>query len=97
MGPVAVCLALTKKLRGLHPVFHVTLLCRYEPGGDGVKTSPPSVVDDKEEYKVKALFVHSVRIPPYEKRMKQAVELRTMLSQQRTKLHASGKILKNKV
>ena len=58
MGPVAVCLALTGKLQGLHPVFHAFLLCRYEPGGDGVEPPPPIVVDEQEEYEVKALLVH---------------------------------------
>ena len=58
VGPVAVCLALTRKLRGLHPVFHVSLVFRYKPGGDGVKPQPPIVVDKEEEYKVKALLAH---------------------------------------
>ena len=58
VGPVAMCLALTGKLLGLHPVFHVSLLCRYKPGGDGVKPPPPIIVDDKEEYEVKALLSH---------------------------------------
>ena len=60
VGPVAVCLALTRKLQGLHLVFHISLLCRYEPGGDGVKPPPPIVVDEEEEYKVKALISHQV-------------------------------------
>ena len=60
VGPVAVHLALTGKLQGLHLVFHVSLLCRYEPGGDGVKPPPPIVVDEEEEYEVKALLAHRV-------------------------------------
>ena len=56
VGPVAVCLVLTGKLRGLHPVFHISLLCRYKPGGDGVKPPPPIVADEEEEYEVKALL-----------------------------------------
>ena len=40
VGPVAVHLALTRKLQGLHPVFYVSLLHRYKPGGDGVE--PPT-------------------------------------------------------
>ena len=58
VGLVAVHLALTRKLWGLHPVFHVSLLCRYEPSGDGVEPPPPSVVDEEEEYEVKALLAH---------------------------------------
>ena len=58
MGPVAVHLALTGKLRGLYLVFHVSLLRRYEPGGDEVKPPPPIVVDEEEEYKVEALLAH---------------------------------------
>ena len=61
VGPVAVRLALTRKLRGLHPVFHISLLCRYKPGGDGVKPPPPIVVDEEEEYEVEAILSHRVR------------------------------------
>ena len=60
VGPVAVHLALTGKLRGLHPVFCVSLLCRYKPSGDGFEPPPPIVVDEEEEYKVKALLAHRV-------------------------------------
>ena len=52
VGPVAVHLVLTGKLQGLHLVFHVSLLHRYEPSGDGVKPPPPIVVDEEEEYEV---------------------------------------------
>ena len=58
MGPVAVHLALTGKLQGLHPVFHVSLLHRYKPGGDGVEPPPPIVVDEEEEYEVKP-YLHT--------------------------------------
>ena len=61
VGPVAVCLALTRKLQGLHPIFHNYLLHRYEPSGDGVETPPPIVVDEEEEYEVKALISHRVQ------------------------------------
>ena len=60
VDPVAVRLVLTRKLQGLRPVFHISLLHRYEPGGDGVKPPPPIVVDEKEEYEVQALFSHQV-------------------------------------
>ena len=60
VGPVAVCLALTGKLRRLHLVFHIFLLCRYKPGGDRVEPLPPIVVDEEEEYKIEALFSHQV-------------------------------------
>ena len=56
VGPVAVHLALTGKLWGLHPVFHVFLLCRYDPSGDGVEPPPPIIMDEEEEYKVEALL-----------------------------------------
>ena len=58
MGPVAVCLALTGKLRGLHPVFHISLLCRHKPGGDGIEPPPTIVVDEEEKYEVEALIAH---------------------------------------
>ena len=61
VGPVAVCLALTRKLRGLHPVFHISLLRRYEPSGDGVEPPPPIVVDEEKEYEVEALLAHRVQ------------------------------------
>ena len=60
VGPVAVCLVLTKKLGGLHPVFHVYLLRRYKPSGDGVEPPPPIVVDEEKEYEVKALLSYRV-------------------------------------
>ena len=60
VGPVAVCLMLTRKLRGLHPVFHISLLCRYKPSGDGVKPLPPIVVNEEEEYGIRALFSYRV-------------------------------------
>ena len=60
MGPLAVCLALTRKLWGLHLVFHISLLCRYKPGGDGVEPPPPIVVDEEETYKVKALLAQEL-------------------------------------
>ena len=61
VGPVAVHPALTGKLQGLHPVFHVSLLGRYEPGGDKVEPPPLIIVDEEEEYEVKALLAHRVR------------------------------------
>ena len=61
VGPVAVHLVLTRKLRGLHLVFHVSLLRRYKPGGDGVEPPPPIVVDNEEEYEVEALLAHQVQ------------------------------------
>ena len=60
VGPVAVHLALTRKLWGLHLVFHISLLHRYEPGGDGVEPLPPIVADEEEVYDVKALLSHQV-------------------------------------
>ena len=61
VGPVAVYLVLTRKLRGLHPVFHVSLLRRFKLGGDGVKPPPLIIVDAEEEYEVEALLAHRLR------------------------------------
>ena len=61
VGPVAVCLALTGKLQGLHPLFHVSLLYRYKPAGDRVAPPPPFVVDKEEEYEVEPLISHRVQ------------------------------------
>ena len=60
VGPVAVLLVLTRKLWGLHPVFYISLLCRYKPGGDGFEPPPPILVDEEEEYEAKALFSYRV-------------------------------------
>ena len=60
VGPVAICLVLTKKLQGLHLVLHVSLLYRYKPSGDGVVPLPPIVMNEEEEYEVKALLSHQV-------------------------------------
>ena len=59
VGPVAVHLALTRKLRGLHPVFHISLLRRYKPGGDGVGPLPPIVADEKKNIMSRPYF-HTV-------------------------------------
>ena len=56
VGPVAVYQILTGKLWGLHPVFHISLLRKYEPRGDGVKPPPPIVVDEDDEYAIKPYF-----------------------------------------
>ena len=61
VGPVAVRLSLTGKLHGLHPVFHISLLCRYKPGGDGVKPPAPMAMDEEDEYEVEALLSHRVQ------------------------------------
>ena len=60
VGPVAAHLMLTGKLWGLHLVFHISFLHRYEPGGDRVKPPPPIVVDEEEKYEVGALLAHRV-------------------------------------
>ena len=60
VDPVAVQLPLTGKLQGLHQIFHVSLLRRYKPSGDGVEPLPPIVVDQEEKYEVKALLAHRV-------------------------------------
>ena len=61
VGPVAVHLVLTGKLQGLQLVFHISLICRYKPGGDEVKPPLPIVVDEEEEYEVEALLAHRVQ------------------------------------
>ena len=61
VGPVAVHLALTGKLQGLHPVFHVSLLHRYKTGGNRAEAPPPIVVDEEEEHEVMALLSHKVQ------------------------------------
>ena len=48
VGSVAVHLALTGKLWGLHPVFHISLIHSYEPSGDRIKPPTPIVVDKEK-------------------------------------------------
>lgn len=61
VGPVAVRLELSGKLRGVHPVFHISLVRRYTAGGDGVDPPDPVVIDDQVEYEVEALLAHRRR------------------------------------
>ena len=56
VGPVAECLVLTRKLWGLHLVFHVSLLRRCKPSGDGVEPSPPIVADEEENTRSRPYF-----------------------------------------
>ena len=60
VGPVVGHLALTGKLQGLHSVFHVSLIHRYEPGGDRLEPPPHIVADEEENYLVEALVSHGV-------------------------------------
>ena len=58
MGPVAVHLKLSGKLCGHHPVFHVSLLHKYLPGGDGVNLEALLIIEDVDEYEVEALIAY---------------------------------------
>ena len=46
-------------LRGLHDVFHIGLLRRYQSNGLAYKV-PPIGIDGKEQYEVQAFWKHRV-------------------------------------
>ena len=50
MGPVAVCLELSRKFFGHYSVFHISLLQRYLAGGDGVEPLEPVISKDADKH-----------------------------------------------
>ena len=50
VGPVACKSELGSRLKGVHDVFHVSLLKQYEAGGDGVTPPEPIVFDGDTEF-----------------------------------------------
>ena len=57
IGAVAYCLKLPPLMDRIHPAFHVGLLKRYIPGGDGqVRNTNPAVdYEGNEEYEVEKI------------------------------------------
>ena len=60
VGPVACKLHLNATLKGVHDVFHISLLRKYERGGNGQEPPAPIVVDGHEEYEVAGIKGHRV-------------------------------------
>ena len=58
VGPVACKLDLGTRLKGVHNVFHISLLRLYRTGGDGVSLPEPIVVDGAAEFEVERILVH---------------------------------------
>ena len=58
VGPVACKLELGSRLKGVHDVFHVSLLKQYEAGGDGVTPPEPIVIDGDAEFEVERILGH---------------------------------------
>ena len=56
VGPVACKLDLKGKLKGVHNVFHVSLLKRHQAGGDGVAPPEPVIVDGDAEFEVERIL-----------------------------------------
>ena len=56
--PVACKLELGSRLKGVHDVFHVSLLKKYEAGGDGETPPEPIVIDGDAEFKVERILGH---------------------------------------
>ena len=46
IGEVAYCLDLKGRFTHIHPVFHVSLLCRFVASSDGIE--PPEAIEVKE-------------------------------------------------
>ena len=51
-------LDLGNRLRGVHNVFHVSLLRPHRTGGDGVAPPEPIVVDGDPEYEIERIVAH---------------------------------------
>ena len=58
VGPVACKLELGSRLKGIHDVFHVSLLKKYEAGGDGETPPEPFVIDGDAEFENKRILGH---------------------------------------
>ncbi len=59
IGQVAYRLDLARsKLKGLHDVFHVSLLRPYRDNGLGSQAPPVSIEDDEVEWEVDAIIGH---------------------------------------
>ena len=56
VGPVACNLELGSRLKGVHDIFHVSLLKQYEAGGDGVAPPEPIVIDGDTEFEVEHIL-----------------------------------------
>ena len=61
VGPVACRLGLGTRLKGVHGVFHISLLQLYHTGGNSVVPPEPIVVDGTAEFKVERILVHRDR------------------------------------
>ena len=51
-------LDLGTRLKGVHNVFHISLLRPYRTGGDGVSPPEPIVVDGTAEFEVERILAH---------------------------------------
>ena len=58
VGPVACKLELGSRLKGVHNVFHVSLLRKYEAGEDEVTPTEPIVIDGATEFEVERISGH---------------------------------------
>ena len=58
VGPVACKLDLGSRLKGIHNVFYVSLLKKYEARGDGVTPPEPIVIDGDTEFEVERVLGH---------------------------------------
>ena len=61
VGPVACKLDLGTRLKGVHNVFHISLLRPYHTGGDGVSPPEPIVVDGTAKFEVERILAHRDR------------------------------------
>ena len=58
VGPVAYKLDLGSRLKGVHNIFYVSLLKKYEAGGDGETPPEPIVINGDTEFEVECILGH---------------------------------------
>ena len=58
VGPIACKLELGNRLKGVHNVFHVSFLKKYEAVMEGVTPLEPIVIDGATEFGVECILGH---------------------------------------
>ena len=58
IGEVTYHLDLKGRFTRVHPIFHVSLLCRFVASGDGIEPPEPIEVKDTQEYAVEHLLAY---------------------------------------
>ena len=61
VGEVAYELSLPASMSGIHPVFHVSLLRKYQDGGRQSSPPPAVLLDGEEECEIQQVLAHRQR------------------------------------